>query len=110
MLKDLQVSFGGSRKSQFYIIMGEYLDKSSKSQYLSIALFNEYDIKDKITGKFITENICFNDFVEGQSDSEIKPEKAWEILNIFAICNPYLILFIFIFINRKFLSIKNYYH
>ena len=76
MLKGLQDSFRGPRKSQFYIIMGEYLDKSSKSQYLSIALFNEYDIKDKIIGKFIPENICFNDFVEGQLDSSIKAEKA----------------------------------
>ena len=79
MLKDHQASFGGSPKSQFYIIMGEYSNKSSKHQYLSIYWFNEYDIKDKITGKFITENICFNDFVVWQLDSDIKAEKAWEI-------------------------------
>ena len=57
--------------------MGEYSDKSSKPQYLSIALFNEYDIKNKIIGKFIAENICFNDFVEWQLDNYIKAEKAW---------------------------------
>ena len=55
--------------------MGEYSDKSSNPQYLSIALFNEYDIKDKIIGKFITENICFNDFVEGPLYSGIKAKK-----------------------------------
>ena len=43
---------------------------------LSIALFNEYDIKDKIIGKFISENICFNDFIERRLDSDIKAEKA----------------------------------
>ena len=56
--------------------MGEYSNKSSKHQYLSIYLFNEYDVKYKVIGKFITKNICFNDFVEGQLDSGIKAEKS----------------------------------
>ena len=68
----------GTSKSHFYIIMDEYLDKSLKQQYLSIYLFNEYDVKYKVIGKFITENIYFNDFVEGQLDSYIKAENPLE--------------------------------